>query len=73
MGMASPCPFTYIFGERKHRMKNMNTTQSPQYTTIHTEVKICKTVFRVTSVYKGGQQLEKVLLDWAADRTLNAS
>ena len=54
-------------------MKNINTSQNPQHITTQTEVKIGKTIFRVTSVYKGGQQLEKILLDWAADKTLNAS
>jgi len=54
-------------------VKNMNATQFPQYATIQTEVKIGKTVFRVTSVFKGEQQLDKILLDWAADKTLNVS
>ena len=44
-----------------------------QYPATQTEVKIGKTVFRVTSVYKGRQLLEKVLLDWAMNKTLNAS
>lgn len=72
MGMALPCPLAY-FQRKETPMKNMNATQNPQHTTIQTEVKIGKTIFRVTSVYKGAQQLDKVLLDWAADKTLNAS
>ncbi len=44
-----------------------------QYPAIQTEVKIGKTLFRVTSVYKGRQPLEKILLDWAVNKTLNAS
>lgn len=33
------------------------------------ETQIGKTVFIVTSVYKGNQKFEKLLLDWAVDKT----
>lgn len=54
-------------------MKTINAKHASQPTTIQTEVKIDKTVFRVTSVFKGGKPLDKILLDWAVDKTLNAS
>lgn len=50
-------------------MKDMITT-TPQTQTVKKEVRIGGTLFRVTSVYKGPQELEQVLLGWAVKKVL---
>lgn len=40
--------------------------------TIRKEMQIGKTVFFVTSVFDGEQNFEKILLDWAMEKTCRA-
>lgn len=51
-------------------MKKINTAEP---LTLKKEVKIGKTVYRVTSVFGGQQELKKILLDWAVNKGQNAS
>ena len=50
-------------------MKDM-TTHTPQTQTVRKEVRIGGTLFSVTTVYKGPQELEQVLLGWAVKKVL---
>ena len=52
--------------------ENTNNTNH-QLHTEQREIQIGKTVYAVKSVFKGGQPLEKLLLDWAVKKTLAAS
>lgn len=46
------------------------TNTAPQAQTVRKEVRIGGTLFSVTSVYKGTQELEQVLLGWAVKKVL---
>lgn len=50
-------------------MKDM-TISTPQQQTTQKEIRIGNTVFSVTTVYKGKQELEPVLLGWAIKKVL---
>lgn len=50
-------------------MKNMTTTALHQQPT-QKEIRIGNTVFSVTTVYKGKQELEQVLLGWAIKKVI---
>lgn len=61
------------WAEREMRMRETINETIQQPRTEYKEVKIGKTIYQVNSVFGGGQQLDKLLLDWAVKKTLAAS
>ena len=50
----------------------MQQTNTSGPVTQKREVRIGKTLFSVTSVYHGKQELDRVLFDWAVKKTVSA-
>lgn len=53
-------------------MKNTTVT-TPQELTVKREIRIGGTLFNVTSIYKGQQELDQVLLNWAVKKALSSA
>ena len=53
-------------------MRDTTTATTPEQS-VKKEIRIGGTLFNVTSIYKGQQELEQVLLNWAVKKALSSA
>ena len=53
-------------------MKDLTVTTSKELS-VKKEIRIGRTLFNVTSIYKGQQELEQVVLAWAVKKAISSA